>query len=92
MANTITVPFPERLRDALETRGVGETGIAHWSLQAIIIEAYREGLISRGMIGELLGMSFEERETWLSERDVPYPYGVTDLQDDRQTFKDNADR
>ena len=47
-----------------------------------MIEAYREGLISRGKLGELQGMSFAEREEFLNTRGVPYNYRPEDLQQD----------
>lgn len=86
MATTIYIPIPESFRAILGQRAPDDVRLARWSFEALVIEAYREGLISRGKIGELLGLPFHEREAWLKERDVPYHYDATDLDQDREAL------
>lgn len=86
MATTIQIPIPESFRAVLGERAPDEARLARWSFEALVIEAYREGLISRGKIGELLDLPFHEREAWLKERDVPYLYDSTDLDKDRKAL------
>jgi predicted HTH domain antitoxin len=86
MATTIQIPIPESFRAVLGERAPDEAKLARWSYEALVIEAYREGLITRGKIGELLNLPFHEREAWLKERDVPYLYDASDLEDDKRVL------
>lgn len=82
----IQIPIPESFRSVLGERASDEARLTRWSFEALVIEAYREGLITRGKIGELLGLPFHEREAWLKERDVPYLYDVSDLEADKRVL------
>lgn len=86
MATTIHIPIPEDFRAVLGQRVPDEALLVRWSYEALVIEAYREGLITRGKIGELLGMAFHEREAWLKERGVTYDFSEDELDADRQTL------
>lgn len=86
MAATIRVTVPESFKAILNTQAVDEQSLERWSLEAMVIEAYREGLISRGKIGELLGLSFYDREGWLKEREVPYLYDEEELKEERKAL------
>ena len=81
----LTVELPEQIERELRQLW-GERELPRKAAEALVIEAYREGLISRGKLGELLGMSFAEREEFLSTRGVPYNYCPEDLEQDRQTM------
>jgi hypothetical protein len=54
------------------------------SLEDIALIAYRQALITRGMVGEILGLSFQKREDLLKERDVPYNYDMDDFEADQK--------
>lgn len=86
MATTIQISIPESFRAVLGERAPDEARLTRWSFEAVVIEAYREGLITRGKIGELLDLPFHEREAWLKERDVPYLYDATDLEEDKKAL------
>ena len=64
-----------------------EEPLPRWALEALVIEAYRERLISRGKLGELLGLSFQAREELLAARNVPYLYGPEELESDARTLE-----
>ena len=83
METTIKNNVPETILSINGERAPDSASLARWSLEALVIEAYREGLISRGKVGELLGLSFHDREAWLKARDVPYLYDVADLNQDQ---------
>ena len=82
----IQITIPESFRAVLGEMAPDEAKLARWSFEALVIEAYREGLITRGKIGELLDLPFHEREAWLKQRAVPYLYDETDLGKDRETL------
>jgi len=87
MSYTLEVVLPEDLKHTLAARVSSEEHLPRWVLEAIAIEAYREGLISRGKLGEILGLPFHEREAFLAQRDVPYNYGPEDLDEDARTLQ-----
>lgn len=64
----------------------GEDQLPRVVTEAVVVEAYRQGRISRGKVGELLGMGFHERETFLKARNVPYTYCAEDLELDARTM------
>jgi len=82
MAAPFQVPIPEEIRLVLLEQGVDDSRLAKWTLEAMLIEALREGIISRGKLGELLNLGFEEREQWLASRGVAYAYGNKDQEAD----------
>jgi hypothetical protein len=53
------------------------------TLEAVAVEGYRTGALSRGQVGSLLGLSFWETEAFLKHREAYLPYGRTDLDQDR---------
>lgn len=57
-------------------------------LEAVAIEAYREHFISRGRLGEILGLEFHERERFLSDRGIPYQFDTADLDADSRTLEE----
>ena len=55
-------------------------------LEIAVIEAYRDGLISCGKLGELLGLESRwDAEQFLADRGVMMPYGESDLAADLAT-------
>ncbi len=82
MAAPFQVPIPEEIRLVLLEQGVDDSRLAKWTLEAMLIEALREGIISRGKLGELLNLGFQEREEWLASRGVEYAYDGDELQED----------
>ena len=53
------------------------------ALEAVAVEAYRSGALTRGQVGRLLGLSLWETEAFLKERQAYLPYDESDLEQDR---------
>jgi predicted HTH domain antitoxin len=88
MSAPIAVTLPEPLRVALED-GNESVDLSRWTLEALVLEAVREGLISRGRGGELLGLGFHQREELFARRGVTYDLSEEELrkeQDDLQSI------
>src|SRR3954463_5244798 len=56
-------------------------------LEAVAVEAYRSGALSREQVGDLLGISFWQTEAFLKEHQAYLDYGVKDLEEDRASLK-----
>ena len=92
MAATIKIPVPESFEAILKAGVSDGSHLERWSLEALVIEAFREGIISRGKIGELLDLPFHERESWLKKKGVSYQVDIADLKSDRETLHQLLDR
>ena len=55
--------------------------------EAYLIEQYRQGEISCGRLGELLGLSWWEAESFLHERGIDLLYDENDLAEDMVTLQ-----
>lgn len=77
----IAVELPEdiaeRLRDAWRD-------VPRGAIEAIAVEGYRDGTLSRDQVGRLLGLSFWETEAFLKRRHAYLTYTEEDLENDRQ--------
>ena len=73
-----TITVPEGLVSAIEA-GLDGVDLPRWTLEAMVVEAVRESLISRGFGGELLGIGFHEREALYAQRGIVYQYSEEEL-------------
>jgi len=55
-------------------------------LEAVAVEGYRSGALSRGQVGRILGLSFWQTEAFLKERQAYLPYDEADLEQDRASL------
>ncbi|CAN5549306.1 hypothetical protein BH11ARM2_BH11ARM2_15800 [soil metagenome] len=85
MSSSITVEVPIELREAVAAER-GEGGLPRWGLETFVAEAVREGLISGGYAGQILGLSFEERERFLSERGVLHDESDEELREQQKAI------
>lgn len=76
----VAIDLPEEIARQL-TAAWGD--MPRKTLEAVAVEGYRTGLLTRGQIGNLLGLSFWESESFLKERQAYLPYGQSDLDQDR---------
>ena len=53
-------------------------------LEAVAVEGYRGGALSRSAVGRLLGLSFWDAEAFLKERQAYLAYSEEDLEQDRR--------
>jgi hypothetical protein len=76
----VEVQVPEPLRSAL----LGRVGsLSRWGWEALVLEAVREGLLSRGQGGEWLGLNFHEREAFFAQRGLTYDLSEDELRRER---------
>ena len=78
----VTVDIPESV-----TSVIGPTKeVPRKVLEAVLADLYREAKISRGKVGEILGLSWHETEEFLARKACYYHYSLEDLEADRQTL------
>ncbi len=75
----IAVDLPDDIAKRLETAW---PDVSRGALEAVALEAYRDGTLSREQVGRVLGLSFWETEAFLKERQAYLAYDEQDLQDD----------
>lgn len=80
----ITITLPQEVEASLEARW---PDLSRKATEALLVESYRQGLLSQGKIGELLGFSLDETEEFLSSHGALLHYNETDLQRDLETMK-----
>jgi predicted HTH domain antitoxin len=77
----IAVDLPEdiakRLQDAWQD-------VSRGTVEAIAVEGYRDGTLTRDQVSKLLGLSFWEIEAFLKRRQAYLAYTEEDLEKDRQ--------
>jgi predicted HTH domain antitoxin len=77
----IAVDLPEdiakRLQDAWQD-------VSRGTVEAIAVESYRDGTLTRDQVSKLLGLSFWETEAFLKKRQAYLAYTEEDLGSDRQ--------
>jgi len=71
MTGRLSIELPDKLRLSI-SNARGEANVPRWALEAVVVEALREGLCTRGYAGEVLGLSSKDRETFLEERGMPF--------------------
>ncbi len=75
----IAVELPEDIAKRLESAW---HDVSRGTLEAIALEAYRDGTLSREQVGRVLGLSFWETEAFLKARQAYLAYDERDLEDD----------
>ena len=76
----IAVDLPEEIAKRLQAAG---RNVPRGALEAVALEGYRDGTLTRDEVGHLLGLSFWETETFLKERQAYLAYADEDLEQDR---------
>lgn len=77
----IAVELPEDIAKHLESAW---PDVSRRTLEAVAVEAYRDGVLSRDQMGRLLGLSFWDTETFLKARRAYLAYDEEDFQQDRR--------
>jgi predicted HTH domain antitoxin len=58
-------------------------------LEIVVVQAYRDQIISAGKVRELLGMATRlEADAFLQQKGVMLPYDIADLEADRKTHEE----
>jgi predicted HTH domain antitoxin len=77
----IEVDLPEDIAKRLEEAW---RDVSRGTIEAIAVEGYRDGTLSRDQVGRLLGLSFWETEAFLKRRRAYLAYTEEDLESDRR--------
>jgi predicted HTH domain antitoxin len=77
---TVPIELPEDIARQLEAAW---PNVPRRALEALALEGYRSGALTRGQAGRLLGLDFWQVEGFLKERHALLPYDQTDLETDR---------
>jgi predicted HTH domain antitoxin len=77
----IAVDLPEDIAKRLESAW---RDLSRGALEAVALEGYRDGTLSRDQVGRVLGLSFWETEAFLKERKAYLAYDEQDLEHDRR--------
>lgn len=77
---TIAVDVPEEIAKRLENAW---RDVSRGALEAVALEGYRDGTLSRDQVGQILSFSLWETEAFLKQRQACLPYTEEDLAGDR---------
>jgi hypothetical protein len=77
----IAVDLPEDIAKRLESAW---RDLSRGALEAVALEGYRDGTLSREQVGRVLGLSFWGTEAFLKERKAYLAYEEQDLEHDRR--------
>jgi len=83
MVTRIAVDVPEEIANQLENAW---RDVSRGALEAVALEGYRDGTLSRDQIGQLLGLSLWETEAFLKQRQAYLQYTEEDLALDRRAL------
>jgi predicted HTH domain antitoxin len=75
----IALELPEDIAKRLE---VAWRDVSRGTLEAVAVEGYRDGALTRDQVGRLLGLSFWETEAFLKERQAYLAYTEEDFEQD----------
>jgi predicted HTH domain antitoxin len=81
----IAVDVPDEIANRLATAW---RDVSRGALEAVALEGYRDGTLSRDQVGQLLGFSLWETEAFLKQRQAYLHYTDEDLAHDRRTLDD----
>lgn len=81
---SVTIELPEEIERQLEAEW---KDLPRRALEALAVEGYRSGALTRGQVGRVLGLNFWETESFLKERAAFLHYSLEDLERDRLTRK-----
>jgi predicted HTH domain antitoxin len=78
---TIAVDIPDLIARMLKNAW---HDVSRGALEAVALEGYRDGTLSRDQVGQLLGFSLWETEAFLKQRHAYLQYAEEDLASDRR--------
>jgi hypothetical protein len=83
---TVSIDIPKHAEDTLR-KAFGDA-LNRTALEALAIEGYRAGKLSRFDVQLILGLESRwETEEWLGDRGVHLNYSLADLESDRDTLE-----
>ena len=84
---TTSVPIPPTLGQAIVDE-LGAEALSRWGLEALVLEGVREGMLSTGEAGELLGMGYFETEGFLKAKGVPLLLSTEEFERDQADLRE----
>lgn len=75
----ITIELPQEVEQLLNSEWPDLTRRA---MEAVVLEGYRDGVLSRGKVADTLGLSFSESEAFLKKHGALLDYAEEDLRRD----------
>jgi len=72
--------------DSLARQLKGEGDVSRRVREALAVEGYLSGTLTRGQVAESLDMSFYEAEAWFVRKGLHRDYGPKELEEDRETL------
>ncbi|MBI2926107.1 MAG: UPF0175 family protein [Verrucomicrobia bacterium] len=85
----VTLELPDAVAERLGKNG---TDVSRAVLEAVVLEQYRSGEISRGKLAELLNLDFWQSEEFLRQHSAALPVTVEDLEAERRATEQLASR
>ncbi|MFN0172463.1 MAG: UPF0175 family protein [Bryobacteraceae bacterium] len=79
----VSINLPEEIAQQLQASW---KDMPRRALEAIALEGYRSGALTRDQVGRLLALSFWESEAFLKQHGAWLPYDESDLEQDRQSI------
>ena len=85
-ASSQAIPLPGKVRDLLLLK-VPDGELARWAVEAIVVEAVREHMISRNKAATFLGLEdYESREAFFERHGLLNSYTLEMIREDFETI------
>ncbi len=81
--STVVIELSESIRESLQAQ---QPELPRFALEAIALEGYRREALSRGQVGEMLGLSFWRTEEFLKAHGAYLHYDIQDFEEDLETM------
>ena len=79
----LTFDIPDPLAKQL---GASPAELSRRALEALAVESYRSGRLSRGQVRQMLGLSWHANEEFLAQNGCDRHYTLEDLEQDRRNL------
>lgn len=81
---TVTLNIPDFVAASMQFTDAGKERRV---LEAVALEGYRSGELSRGQVGSMLGLNYWATEAFLKQHGADYGLTAADLEQDYQALK-----
>jgi predicted HTH domain antitoxin len=80
----ITLDLPANIGQSLSD---GWRDVPRKTLEALAVQGYKDGVLTRGQVSEMLSMNYWETEAFLKENGAYLHYDEKDLEEDHETHQ-----
>jgi predicted HTH domain antitoxin len=81
---TITLELPAGVEQSLTA---GWRDVPRKTLEALAVQGYKDDVLTRGQVAEMLSMNFWDTEAFLKNHGALLHYDEKDLEDDHETHR-----